>query len=360
MSISLGASYRLHVGPISHTFTVHVGVSLSFWGPSFAGVANVDLDVVSFTISFGGGNPPIQPIPWSDFKNSFLPAPQTPSAAAGPAPATTNTYCLVQVSAGIRKDLTQTPNPQNISWVVDPEKVVLATSSVVPVTGASWTTGSGTGQGGNQTNPLAGPFPNNFGVGPVGVANGNLSSQHAITINQVVGGVINYAYVIDAPGCSINQATSAVPAAPWSKAMSLDLVKNPSISAVNSTPSTIAGLVTGYTVTMNIQPPDTTPSPISLAVLSDSPAEIEPQFSWSETPIPSTDSFDQSQSMSQFMTTINNQTVGAARGAILATLVAQGVPVASTVNVVDLASSANVVLLDAPLLSYLGEERAPS
>jgi len=142
--------------------------------------------------------------------------------------------------------------------------------------------------------------------------------------------------------------------------MSLDLVENPSISAVNSTPSTIAGLVTGYTVTMNIQPPDTTPSPISLAVLSDSPAEIEPQFSWSETPIPSTDSFDQSQSRSQFMTTINNQTVGAARSAILAPLVAQGVPVVSTVNVVDLASSANVVLLDAPLLSYLGEERAPS
>lgn len=368
MSISIGASYRLNVGAISHTFTVHVGVSLSFWGPSFAGVAYVDLDVVSFTISFGGGNPPIQPIPWSEFKSSFLPAPQTSpaadgpplTAATGPVPTTTNTYCLIQASAGIRKDLTQTPNPQNISWVVDPEKLVLVTSSVVPITAASWTTGSGSEQGGNQSTPLSGDLPNNFGVGPVGIANGDLGSQHAITINQLSGGAINYAYVVGAPGCSIIPATSALPAAPWSKAMSLDLVQNPSISTVNSTPSTIAGLVTGYVVTMNIQPPDATPSPISLAILADSPAETEPQFSWSQTPIASTDPFDQSQAMSQFMTTINNETVAAARAAILATLIAQGVPVAATVNVVDLAASANVVLLAAPVLSYLGEERAPS
>jgi hypothetical protein len=362
VSLSLGASYRLDLGFVTVTITVHVGVDLALWGPSFAGIAHVDLDVVSFSIRFGGENPSIAPIAWSEFKSSFLPpvsATTTPAAQVG-APVPTDTYCLVKMAAGVIADLTRTPNPEKLDWVVDPEKFQMVTSSVVPITSASLVTGSGSQQAGNQTTPLGGAFPNNFGVGPVGVGNGDLRSEHVITINKLLNGGPDYTYAVSSPTASIEQITASLPAAPWSKALSLDLVRKPSISKVNSQPATIAGLVTGFTIAPNVQPPDATPSPISLSILQETPADVTPEFSWSGTPAPSSDPFDQSQAMHQLMSTITDAGVAAKRTAILSLLRSEDLTVTSNISLGDVAARANEVLLAAPLLSYLGEERASS
>jgi hypothetical protein len=351
MSLTIGASWTLHLGSLSHTFTIHAGVDLSLWGPPFAGRAHIDLDIISFTITFGPENPPIESIWWKDFKSSFLPPqPTSDQSALGDEPIPTKTYCLVQLAAGMRKDLTQTTNPWNLDWVIDPETFQFVTSSVIPITAATWVTGGGNPNG----TPITGSYPKNFGVGPVGVANGDLSSEHTITIHKIG----ESAYAVDSSKCTIAQVFSALPAAPWSKAMSLDLVSNPSISAVNATPSTISGLATGFTISANVATPETTPTPIDLAVLANGHADDTPRFSWSAEPIPATDSFDQSQAMSKLMSTLADKDVSITRGEILAALVGHGVPVAPSVHVNELARGAANVLLAPPVLSYLGEERA--
>jgi Family of unknown function (DUF6603) len=359
ISVSLGASYRLNLGFASYTFTVHVGASLDLWGPPFAGVAKVDLDVVSFTIHFGKQNPAIEPIPWSEFKSSFLPDPAASSggapsepragAAASGNPIQTDTYCYSQITTGLLKDLTQgQQSADDPDWVISPELFQLTTHSVVPVTLATLITGN------NKQTPIAGTYPQNFGVGPVGIANGDLSSQHAVTIQKLTGGQVDPDYDAS-PGLSIALVTANVPSAPWSKAMSLDLVESPNISAVNSTPSTIAALVVGITLSPAVQPSDSTPA-FNIADLQVSTAPTQPEFSWSQPTIASTDPFDQTQAMQSFMSSLTG--AAATRSAILQELAGQGVAISAAVDVSDLAAAANQVLLHAPLLSYLGEERS--
>lgn len=71
---SIGVSYRLNLLFTHVTITVHIGVSIDIQGPPFGGEAHIDLDVVSFTISFGDDSDEAQPLSWSQFRASFLPA----------------------------------------------------------------------------------------------------------------------------------------------------------------------------------------------------------------------------------------------------------------------------------------------
>jgi hypothetical protein len=363
ISVSLGASYRLNLGFASHTFTVHVGAELAFWGPTFAGYARIDLDIITITISFGGDNPQVKPIDWSEFKQSFLPATSSPSAdartagrtssaigagAPPPTPTPSDTYCTSQVTAGLLVDLTgRKLYASDPDWVISPELFQITTNAVVPSTQAVLVTAT------SKQTPIGGTIPATFGVGPVGVADGDLSSTHTITITKVG----NAAYDAQ-PNMSVTPVTASVPRAPWSKAMSLDLVRSPNIGAVNSTTSTIPGLVTGFVLQPSVTPSDSTPIPFNISDLQLSTDPTQPQFSWASPTIPTNDTFDQTQAFSSFQSSLTG--ADAARTGILKFLAAQGVPVNTTVDVTDLAASADQVLLHAPLLSYLGEEPTAS
>jgi hypothetical protein len=71
--ISIGAevSVDLLLGTIRKTF--HLGADVHVWGPEFSGVANIDLEVTSFTITFGSQNTIAPYISWDEFHHSFLP-----------------------------------------------------------------------------------------------------------------------------------------------------------------------------------------------------------------------------------------------------------------------------------------------
>lgn len=71
---SIGVSFRLNLLFTHVTITVHIGVSIDVQGPPFGGEAHIDLDVVSFTISFGDDSDEARPLSWSEFRSSFLPA----------------------------------------------------------------------------------------------------------------------------------------------------------------------------------------------------------------------------------------------------------------------------------------------
>lgn len=348
IAISLGVSYRLNLGFASHTFTVHLGASLALSGPPFSGKATIDLDVIKFTIAFGSPPAPPQAIPWSEFKQTFLP----PPGGAG-----AETLCTVGVAAGMVKDLTATRKiGVEPDWVVDPESFRLVTRSAAPCTSASLVTGDpATGE--DQKIVLDAQLPDEFGVGPVGVADRGLSSEHTITIHKLDGNEPDTKFDVHA-NCVLERVSANVPRAPWSKELSLDLVREPSIATVNAVPATIPGLVTGYSIAPKVAAPDETPSPIDLALLRAQPATQKPSFTWSQTAVPSGDDFDQAEAMSELMSTIANSTVAATRTGILTELAQRGVPVATSVEVGAISTAANQVLIAPPLLSLLGEERA--
>jgi len=71
--INLGCSVNVGL----FTLNLHIGADLTIWGPPFAGKADIDLDVISFTIQFGTPSTKPGPLGWQDFKTSFLPADST-------------------------------------------------------------------------------------------------------------------------------------------------------------------------------------------------------------------------------------------------------------------------------------------
>jgi len=134
--IVLGASVDLGL------FTIHVqvGANLQVWGPEFGGMAEVDLDVVKFTIAFGAKPTSTVPLGWAAFSEKFLPKP--PSAKSG--------------ARALSLSGLPDPNPNIIKataasgllrivgdcWVLDADSFSLETNSVVPANFADWNPGS--------------------------------------------------------------------------------------------------------------------------------------------------------------------------------------------------------------------------
>ncbi|HEY3706407.1 MAG TPA: DUF6603 domain-containing protein [Terracidiphilus sp.] len=81
IGVRLGASATVDIDvglfSISMTISFELGVDLHVYGPDFSGTARIKFYVVSFTISFGDDPALPQPIPWDEFKQSFLPKDQS-------------------------------------------------------------------------------------------------------------------------------------------------------------------------------------------------------------------------------------------------------------------------------------------
>jgi hypothetical protein len=131
--VSVGCSVDLAL------FTIHaqIGADLTLWGPQFGGTADVDLDVFSFTISFGASKDPPVPVGWSGFRSGFLP-PDTSSTSAAAGDASTNL-----VKGTVTSGLVSRGKVIGVDWFVDPDDFVIRASSVIPATVASWATAAG-------------------------------------------------------------------------------------------------------------------------------------------------------------------------------------------------------------------------
>ncbi len=348
IGLSIGVSYKLNLLFTTKTISVHLGVDLSLWGPAFGGKIHVDLTVISFTVSIGNRTKPAaKAISWSDFKTSFLPANSNGlnSFSAGDAtPIETDSYCLSSVSAGLVKDLsTSKAAPTDPDWVVNAETLEFITMTALPTKSAKLITA------GKKESPLpAGAV--NFGVGPVGVSVDDFSSEHTITVNRMNEGMPDTSFNL-ADHATIEPVKSNLPNGTWGG----KIIINPSISDINKTPDKISGLTVGYSIKMKPRAPDHTPLPIDISILQQE-CEGMVDFEWATPTIPTTDTFDQSKAMETFQSSLKEAV--SARADILNALVACGLDVDTDVDIDKLAKSADTVLWNAPVLSYLGEERA--
>jgi hypothetical protein len=124
------------------TIHAHIGADLTVWGPPFGGTAEVDLDVVSFTISFGAGRTPPSPIGWATFRDNFLPkdsgAPEHAfrmfggRLAAAAADAATNI-----IKASVPSGLLQSA-VLGVDWILSPDDFAIVTNSTIPANNGEW------------------------------------------------------------------------------------------------------------------------------------------------------------------------------------------------------------------------------
>jgi hypothetical protein len=115
---SIGVSYRLNLLFTSVTITVHVGVGIDVHGPPFGGSAYIDLDVVSFTVSFGDSGADAAFLDWDTFRGNFLPADPT-------------NVSTIQPLQGLLRDRKDVPvaTPR---WLLRPDDLLLGINLSAP------------------------------------------------------------------------------------------------------------------------------------------------------------------------------------------------------------------------------------
>ncbi len=155
--LNLGASYTMDWWFTTKTITAQVGVLLKLQGPPFGGRAVVDLYVCSFTIDFGEGPKPPEALDWPAFEAGFLPK--------------ASEVCLSRAAGGLLREIPAAGVGQSAEWVVNPETLVIVTSSAIPNSAAPIFNGTEVVHLGGD---LAGAP---FGVKPCQVRNGRLRSQ---------------------------------------------------------------------------------------------------------------------------------------------------------------------------------------
>jgi hypothetical protein len=185
-----------------------------------------------------------------------------------------------------------------------------------------------------------------FGVGPVGIANGDLVSSHAVTLAGLEQTGAD-------PKFDATPVLKSVPSATWSK----DVALKPGIATANAQPATIGGVLTGFSLRPSVAHPDQI-SPIDLEPLQFT-QDTKKAFAWSQPDAPPADTLSQADAMTQFTDSLGNTGVGNARNALLAALQAEKVADLSnaTIDLSAMTKSATDVLLSAPVLSYLGDQR---
>ncbi|GAA4198617.1 hypothetical protein GCM10022252_49400 [Streptosporangium oxazolinicum] len=237
LHIAVGASYTFtFLG--THTITAHVGTDVRFWGPEFGGTATIDLDVISFTISFGSSSgASAEPVPWSRFRTAQLPK--------------TTDGVTVVLRGGSPKDSSGTH-----LGTVSPAELELLVDSAVPATSA---TSAGTALATTGAAP--------FGIAPVGAAPGTFTSTQTITITRGKD-TANSAFRFDPVGKSL-------PAALWGDQLTPSLGK----------PALRDNLLTGYVIRPNPprEPATTQSLPLSRLKAATS-LSSDPAFSWTALP----------------------------------------------------------------------------
>jgi hypothetical protein len=356
VGINLGASFTIDLLITSIDVTIHIGVDLHFWGPPFQGEASIDLDIISFTVSFGasGDSSEQQPIPWSDFKAGFFPPPTNDPPAAlqmlraladvgAPAPATVDVaLCRARVTKGLLS--TQTPDsgdPLSPDWIVDGVAFELTTESSIPATAAYLITGDTP-----TSTPLTGTWSTTtFGVGPVGVPNGQLLSEHTISLRG-----LGEAPHDPTPALTVTPVIGAVPGTAWSTA----LAQKPSTSTINANPATIANTLLGFKLAPNTGPSDEgLPQPISLLRLEFANDPHVLHWAWTTPTVPPSTTHPQAQAVARVTATIEDPAVVARRETLIAAAQAAGLTVTSGAQLSGMAQTFTNAA--APLLRALGE-----
>ncbi len=331
LSLGIGVSYTIKVWFVKTTITVHLGVGVVLSGPPFGGVARFKAGPFHVKIKFGDtdGSHPLA-IPWSEFRSSFLPE-NNGNQGSGD---------IVQARfvAGKVKD----PSKDYAGYIVDPASLELKLSTAIPIKRVSFNGGA---------LPGAQSWSTDFGVASCAVPSAHFESNVNITVQYSAdrGGSKSAC-----TGFTLTPVLSRSPQSLWGPP------RFAGDASLLSTGALIENTLTGFTLAPSNTPKGnhSGPYPVKTLLGSYDPALDEVTFAWETVARPTADQFDQNSAVQELTSTINNPQVSQARASILQALIEQGLPVSNTKpDVSRIAQRAADVLLAAPVLSLLGEER---
>ena len=339
-SIQLGASFKVDLLFTTVTITIHIGVGVQIWGPEFAGEADIDLSIISFTISFGSSSKQTDTtIPWTDFATQLLPSGQSSTnnklaAPAAPPPSVVQ----INVAQGLVKQLSTTQG--DLNYILNGQTALLTTVSAIPakdyVFSGNITIAPDSMQ--PQYNGSVITPNTDFGVGPTGTASADFTSTHNITITTSTNSTF----------LAVRTLHNA-PKSLWN-VPNFDSNGVPQVDPVNDT--TLPNVVNGYQLVPNPGTPGET-LPIQIQYLQ---YTIDPnlqQFDWGAPTYVTSDSYT-TQTVAQ---TISTPPASNNMPQILASINRNGLTVSPTVNVSSLANQATSYLLAEPVLNVLGEQK---
>lgn len=359
-SVDIGASFRISLIFTHITVTIHVGASLEIWGPDFTGKATIDLDIISFTISFGNsGKNTSTTIEWSDFATTMLPgqtissfAPAGKALARDELPDVSGIH--VNVPTGLVKSLSDAPGTLN--FIVSPETVEITVTPTIPIKESHASFGGLVKLAPEKDQPVDSQgqpiTPNEaFGVGPVGIANDDFVPTFNLTVSLKNADAEAGEDGASSITLQCVRILSNAPNSFWRK-IDFDRHGNPALGdPLNDT--AIPDVVMGYRIVPVVLAPDHT-LPINLEYLKYTISPNIQHFAWSTAYVPTSDDFG-GQTVED---TIMSAKAQANRAALLPILHQYIEDIATTVDLESMTNSTHAGLLAQPVLRLLGEERA--
>jgi hypothetical protein len=223
LSIDIGIDVTIHFFG-THHIGLGASADLHLWGPEFGGHARVSLKVIGitfhFSIDFGASASPPEPIGWTDFHTTFLPA--------------NDKIVGLTVESGLER--TVKDQDSNDVLVINRKELSIVTSSAVPI------------------KSLSGSFTHNsdaqFGVAPMNQSSVT-SSEHQVTFSGNVSEL------------SMEPVSKSIPSALWAQKMGTELNRPksmfPAMVGVRLTPAKASDPGPSETVARDKLAYDTTP-----------------------------------------------------------------------------------------------------
>jgi hypothetical protein len=257
----LGISLRVHVSLWITTLKVTIGASIRLWGPPVGGIAHIDLAVISFDIEFGAK--PKQPelvSSWQQFCHNFLnmsgaetrPVNEPVPAFAVVAPTLASGRNNVNNIPNSRRDKPSDKRDDEV-WIVRGDELELAADTAIPV--SSVNIGAVAANSSAEGIVSSGYSGKSLMVNKPLVINKPLKSKRMLRSNPTVGAhpmgkslnsVLNVTIVndevagpvMDVSGWTMEEETSALPAAVWDPA-------RPNLRPSEPSAKLIDGCITG-------------------------------------------------------------------------------------------------------------------
>lgn len=349
-SVDIGASFRINLLFTHVTLSIHIGADLEIWGPDFTGEATVDLDIISFTISFGAsGQQTGTRIAWEDFVAKMLPGHGSDSKALRAGDAGDTGGIKLDVSAGLVRQLGGDGGA--LDFVVSPELVELTISTAIPIKESHASFGGVVrlADAGDQPKDQHGNMivPNEaFGVGPAGIDSSAFTPSLEVSIT-----LANDPGSHPQPTMECVRVFSNAPNALWQK-LQFDRHGTPILGdPVND--ATLANVITGYKVVpVRVAPHHSLP--INIEYLKYTVDPNVGHFAWSGASVASADDFA-GQTVED---TITAKTAVDNRAALLPAIHAYLAEIATSVSLQGMADPTHAALMSEPVLRLLGEQRA--
>lgn len=261
MSVDVGAEVTIHFFG-THHLSVNLGADLHIWGPEFSGTASFDIWIASFSVSFGAGAPVPPPIPWAEFRHSFLP-PEGDGMAGVVA-----VDGLIKELKGVHMpgfDVLKSKQADDTHWMIDPKHLTLQVNFVAP-------TGEGTYAPTPQGNP--------GGIASMGLTVEQFKPRHDI---QVLYGDGDAAIDVTHDAFRATWIPGRAPAGLWGEPGA------PGPKGDVNAPAAVDGTASAVQLRPKHPPTHGDPVPVEKKTLAFATEEMHGAFAWQEAPTQQTD-----------------------------------------------------------------------